>query len=207
MDPVMEPTLRRPAPELGPRALRTVEQILAATKQVLLSGGYHGTSIDDIARAAGVSRASFYTYFPSKRDALLAVGAESSSAFERMIDRMPVVTGEGLLAAVTAWIAQDYFTFLDDYGSYVLAWADAAQGDSELRSAGMRRHLAACRHLGLAMEALRGSEPFASRTQIGLLVSSMMERSWWYRRLYGDAIPDHELAASSAAILVSILGS
>jgi len=33
--------------------------------------------IDDIADAANVSRATFYTYFPTKNDILLAAGIEA----------------------------------------------------------------------------------------------------------------------------------
>jgi AcrR family transcriptional regulator len=42
--------------------------ILAAALQVFAERGYHGTSIDDIAQAAGVSKALIYEYFTSKRD-------------------------------------------------------------------------------------------------------------------------------------------
>src|SRR4030081_1073131 len=81
----VSPTLRQPANELGPRAHLTIARILDATKKIFLIRGYTGTTIDEITRVANVSRASFYTYFPSKRDVLLAVGADSASAAGALI--------------------------------------------------------------------------------------------------------------------------
>jgi AcrR family transcriptional regulator len=48
--------------------------ILAAAQEVFAQSGYHGSSLDDIARASGTSKALIYEHFDSKRtlhDALL----------------------------------------------------------------------------------------------------------------------------------------
>ncbi|HEU4658004.1 MAG TPA: TetR/AcrR family transcriptional regulator [Capillimicrobium sp.] len=44
------------------------EAILQAAMEAFASSGYHGTSIDDIASAAGISKALIYEHFSSKRD-------------------------------------------------------------------------------------------------------------------------------------------
>ena len=62
----LEGESRTPAPVMGRRAQRTSALIRDTARQVFLSKGYFGTTIDDIAEAAGVSRSSFYTYFPTK---------------------------------------------------------------------------------------------------------------------------------------------
>jgi AcrR family transcriptional regulator len=41
-----------------------------AACELFLEQGYHNTSVDDIATRAGVSRATFFNYFPAKADAL-----------------------------------------------------------------------------------------------------------------------------------------
>jgi AcrR family transcriptional regulator len=55
-----------------PRKRLTAEQrrdsILDAALEVFASRGFHGSSIDEIAQAAGVSKALIYEHFPSKRD-------------------------------------------------------------------------------------------------------------------------------------------
>lgn len=48
------------------RSREMVERIVAAARQVLVSGGYEGFSTNRVARAAGVSPGSLYQYFPDK---------------------------------------------------------------------------------------------------------------------------------------------
>ncbi|MFL5780618.1 MAG: TetR/AcrR family transcriptional regulator [Thermoleophilaceae bacterium] len=55
-----------------PRKRLTAEQrrdsILDAALEVFAGRGFHGSSIDEIAHSAGVSKALIYEHFPSKRD-------------------------------------------------------------------------------------------------------------------------------------------
>lgn len=46
---------------------RKFDQVLAGARDVFLAQGFEGASVDDIARAAGVSKATLYSYFPDKR--------------------------------------------------------------------------------------------------------------------------------------------
>jgi TetR/AcrR family fatty acid metabolism transcriptional regulator len=52
------------------------DSILAAARGAFAKGGFEGTSIADIARAAGVSDGLVYRYFANKRDLLNAVLTE-----------------------------------------------------------------------------------------------------------------------------------
>src|SRR5215211_8661461 len=58
---VPAPRRRMPAP------LRR-EAILAAAEEVFARRGYHGAALDDIAQAAGISKALIYEHFTSKRE-------------------------------------------------------------------------------------------------------------------------------------------
>lgn len=49
------------------RTGRKFGQVLEGARQIFLSDGFDGASVDDIARAAGVSKATLYSYFPDKR--------------------------------------------------------------------------------------------------------------------------------------------
>lgn len=49
------------------RTGRKYDQVVAGARQVFLSVGFEGANVDDIARAAGVSKATIYSYFPDKR--------------------------------------------------------------------------------------------------------------------------------------------
>jgi len=41
--------------------------VLAGAREVFMADGFEGASVDDIARAAKVSKATLYKYFPDKR--------------------------------------------------------------------------------------------------------------------------------------------
>jgi TetR/AcrR family transcriptional regulator, transcriptional repressor for nem operon len=49
------------------------ERLLAAASHFFLSGSYHGVGIAEICAAASVQKGTFYHFFPSKTDLLLAV--------------------------------------------------------------------------------------------------------------------------------------
>lgn len=176
--------LRQSADTVGPRAQRTIARIIDATREVLLTRGYSGTTVDEIARVADVSRASFYTYFASKRSVLLEVGGVTASVSEEVIERLAEAGGSRSLLAT--WI-EEYFDLLDVHGSFSFAWTQAAQEDEDLRIAGMKRHLRMCHRFGevLAGTAARSAaDPIA----VGLVAMSVLERSWNYAHLYADTV-------------------
>ena len=49
------------------------DQIIAAGARVFPKLGYHGTTVEDIIREAGVARATFYTYFADKREVFIEI--------------------------------------------------------------------------------------------------------------------------------------
>ena len=64
-----------PAPTRARRMSREQrrEQLLGTALRVFSDGGYHATSMDEIAAAAGVSKPVLYQHFPGKRDLFLAL--------------------------------------------------------------------------------------------------------------------------------------
>ena len=48
------------------RTGRKFDQVLEGARQVFMTDGFEGANVDDIARAAGVSKATLYSYFPDK---------------------------------------------------------------------------------------------------------------------------------------------
>ncbi|MEL7092061.1 MAG: TetR/AcrR family transcriptional regulator [Pseudomonadota bacterium] len=46
---------------------RKFDQVLEGARSVFMSDGFEGASVDDIARAAGVSKATLYSYFSDKK--------------------------------------------------------------------------------------------------------------------------------------------
>jgi AcrR family transcriptional regulator len=61
------------------------EALLAAAEEVFARSGYHGASLDDIAQAAGVSKALIYEHFASKRELHASlVSAHVEEIFRRL---------------------------------------------------------------------------------------------------------------------------
>jgi len=46
---------------------RKYDQVLSGARDVFMADGFEGASVDQIAREAGVSKATLYSYFPDKR--------------------------------------------------------------------------------------------------------------------------------------------
>src|SRR5271154_5402599 len=60
-------------------------QIVEGARQVFLSAGFDGASMNDIARAAGVSKGTLYAYFSSKDELFEAIiRGEFAQAAERL---------------------------------------------------------------------------------------------------------------------------
>jgi AcrR family transcriptional regulator len=60
-------------------------QIMDGARQVFLSAGFDGASMNDIARAAGVSKGTLYAYFDSKEDLFEAIiRGEYAQSAERL---------------------------------------------------------------------------------------------------------------------------
>ncbi len=59
---------------------RKFDQVMAGAREVFLGEGFEGASVDDIARAAGVSKATLYSYFPDKRLLFLEVARSECTA-------------------------------------------------------------------------------------------------------------------------------
>jgi TetR/AcrR family transcriptional repressor of mexJK operon len=52
---------------------RKTEQLMQGARKVFMERGFEGASVDEIARAAGASKATLYSYFPDKRQLFTAV--------------------------------------------------------------------------------------------------------------------------------------
>lgn len=76
-----------------PRPAYTVDSLLAVTVRVFNERGYDGTSMEDLSRAAGISKSSIYHHVRGKEELLrLAVGRALDSLFA-ILDEPAAVTG------------------------------------------------------------------------------------------------------------------
>ncbi|MEX0348889.1 MAG: TetR/AcrR family transcriptional regulator [Paracoccaceae bacterium] len=85
------------------RTGRKFEQVLKGAREVFMADGFEGASVDDIARAANVSKATLYSYFPDKR--LLfreVVQTECSRMSEQILSMVDEAQPASEVLAVTA---------------------------------------------------------------------------------------------------------
>jgi len=67
------------------RSHQTKRDLVQAAMALWRTNGYAKTTVADICRAAGVSRALFYFYFPAKEDVLFEVGLLSTRAAQKTV--------------------------------------------------------------------------------------------------------------------------
>lgn len=92
-------------PEVGIRGQRTRQRILDAALRVFGDEGYHGGSIDRIAKVAGCSRVSFYQYFASKEDVFRELAEQLARQVTASTEALSPVTADGEgWATVRAWM-------------------------------------------------------------------------------------------------------
>jgi AcrR family transcriptional regulator len=81
---------------------RTRQQIIDAAMSLFAEGGYHATTIADIAEAAEVAPRTFFSYFPSKEAVVFHnVDRDMDSLAEVLRNRLP---GENVFDALRRWI-------------------------------------------------------------------------------------------------------
>ncbi len=76
------------------RSQETANRILRQAMRIFLEKGYHGTSIDDITRAAKLTKGALYWHFKSKEDLLKRIVQEYEKRFlDGMIQTVNEVKG------------------------------------------------------------------------------------------------------------------
>ena len=86
----------KPGEEGNPAKRR---EILDGARQVFRSAGFDGASMDQIARAAGVSKGTLYVYFRNKEDLFLDLVATDKNEAAEQLCRFEA-DGNGLLTTI-----------------------------------------------------------------------------------------------------------
>jgi AcrR family transcriptional regulator len=115
-------------------AARRRRQLLDVAQEAFAGAGFHGTSMDDIADAAGVTKPVLYQHFPSKRDLYLELLEDVG---RQLLEAITTATSEATTprrqveAGFTA-----YFSFVaDNVSAFRLLFGSGARRDEEFDAA------------------------------------------------------------------------
>ena len=162
-----------------------VRPILRAAREIFMKHGYGEASMDSVARDAGVSKATLYVYFPSKRDLFAAIILEERDRYAQ-----PTPAGKASRSAPRATLIHlgqaivDFLLAPDTVASMRMVVAEASRFPElgqEFHANGpakLRGHVAA--HLLEMMKdrALRRSDPeAAAETFIDLVRGDLQLRA------------------------------
>lgn len=112
---------------ITPQDDATFAAILNAAVRVFGSRGYHGTSVRDIAEAAGVSPGSLYNHFASKHDLLVVI-------LERGLDNLVAASEDALYEASPDPVSRLRALVRTHVHSHAVSRVESYIGNSELRS-------------------------------------------------------------------------
>jgi AcrR family transcriptional regulator len=176
--------------------------ILSAFEELLEARSLHDISVDDIARAAGLSRSAFYFYFASKEAVLL-------SLFERIIAEAQAARGDTLAALKAdpaAGIREALRAFYDAFRTHravTLAGADAWASSAEVRALwgqAMEQWVAEATVL-IEVERQRGAAPAGLPARD--LATSLL---WMNERVLHTTFAGQEPAVDEADVLDVLVG-
>jgi AcrR family transcriptional regulator len=153
-----------------------------AAAELFLEQTYAGTTVDDIARRAGVSRATFFNYFGSKSDLLWLEVDEALTAFDTTLASVPseLAPMDAVLDAVTR--------LADTFGPGRLPLAvtqvELMGTDAELQASALPRFLALVRSLQafIARRAGLGADALLPRAAATAVVGAAVSAATAWAR-------------------------
>ncbi|HEY1280031.1 MAG TPA: TetR/AcrR family transcriptional regulator [Acidimicrobiales bacterium] len=110
------------------------EQLLNVALEVFARQGFHGTAMNDVAEAAGVTKPVLYQHFQSKRQLYLALLDEVGQRLRQTIEKAGTDSG-GPRAQVEAGFRAYFRWVRDDRDSFLLLFGSGARRDEEFAEA------------------------------------------------------------------------
>jgi AcrR family transcriptional regulator len=110
------------------------EQLLAVALEVFAHQGFHGTAMNDVAEAAGVTKPVLYQHFQSKRQLYLALLDEVGQRLRQTIEKAGTEPGGPRAQVERGFLA--YFQWVkDDRDAFLLLFGSGARRDEEFAEA------------------------------------------------------------------------
>jgi AcrR family transcriptional regulator len=146
---IVQPATERPvvAPGDGPRAEPSaapqsliVSDVLAASSALFAERGYYDVGMEEIAAAAGLSRATLYRYFSTKADILAELTRGAVAEIESQAAELQSIAANSL----KKWVLE-YVRFHRAYRGVIRAWFDGTVAE-QLSDASVDHGVGALHH-------------------------------------------------------------
>ncbi|SHN17562.1 TetR/AcrR family transcriptional regulator [Cryptosporangium aurantiacum] len=191
------------SPIVGERGARTRRRIVAETLTLFETQGFHGTSVEGIAKAAGTSRATLYQYFASKEEIFVELLDECGSALMRVVRRIGPLGPTRLGFDNLHWWLGEWTYVHDKYATMFAQWAGIEStgqtirplvlGFSQAYDARIARRLETCELHGLAP------------TDAAIALTSIMHRFNYFRHLGLISTPGPDTLLDGLAVTVQLV--
>ncbi len=114
---------------------RALAALLESGRAVFVDRGYHGTRVDDLAAAAGVSHGAFYRYFRNKDQLARILTARAMQSVWTTAIEIPDLFADGSEgpAALRRWLRRYHVAHANE-AAMLRVWVDGALQDPTLRS-------------------------------------------------------------------------
>lgn len=159
---------------------RRRQDILAAARSLFVRKGYADTSLDDIAKAAGISRGGMYFYYRNKVEMLAALSkeqTEESLAFLVQALQGPMMNPQLLLESIVAYYIRFLVTQQEASALYQLLM-DTALRDEEIRAMLAENLVQVENTLTTILErsgVMEGMEADISAKDLAMLINTVVE--------------------------------
>ena len=184
-----------PPPPQQERSRRARDGLVGATLALFKENGYEATTVDEIARRAGVAVGGFYLHFRSKRQVLQVLMDALLMELESRLDALGDATRlpERLLNV----------GFDSPYAGVYRAWREAALRDPPI--AALDAEIEAWTSARIAAALRAAAVKPGARTTVDVQSFAWMLSVWWWRLLENERLDRDAVTKKAAALLQSVL--
>ncbi|WP_181782000.1 TetR/AcrR family transcriptional regulator [Pseudonocardia pini] len=191
------------SPVVGQRGAQTRERIVTETLRLFERQGFHGTSVEAIATAAGTSRATLYQYFESKEQIFVELLEECGAALMRVVRRLGPLgpTPEGF--DNLHWWLGEWAWVYDKYATMFVQWASIDTPDTAVRPLviGFVRSYNSRITQRLVQSGVEGMDPDAA----SLALTSLVHRFNYLRHRGAATLPRVDECVDGLAVTMQLM--
>jgi AcrR family transcriptional regulator len=188
---------------VGQRGARTRQRIIEETLRLFESQGFHATSVDSIAKAAGTSRSTLYQYFESKEQIFVELLDECGSALMRVVRRIGPLGPTRLGFDNLHWWLGEWAYVYDKYATMFVQWASVDTPSTSVRPlvAGFSRSYNARIARRIESSEITGLDPLDA----AVALTSAVHRFNYFRHMgYTPALTSDQLL-DGLAVFVQLM--